>query len=665
MQGRIVTTVAAVAVAAMALLLTSPAMAQDAAAGVPNATQRANINAALDQLRADIAEANRINAGVRSQEQRAKNAEEIAVFQRVLDNLTGKLANGELHPIDNLSRGRDPAAGTLVRFVYEDDNAGVQNAEFKATGAYCPDNAYVLIGSPRNVTRYLDITGANAAEARARRDQYVAAGNVRRLACPRSHMVFDSGLLDPRQGTALDTTTPQDWCKARELLDVLAHEKFHEIVIEDEVRKLRERPDFRSQPASARATRERAVFRQGASHDNHRVVYNWHINVNRLALKLIEARLSEIARRTGAPAAAGEAEALRARKDCVKKRIADLLGHARRATGGTNFESVIVREPHECVGTTYRISETVVEEGSVPVELEEPAISEDTTTPGQANGIPDCHDDEGSSTTVVSAPPQTTPRPDTQVPEDGGQTPTTSMTPTTPTTPTTTVVEETPEPGEVPEEQLDLGLVKAAKSVVTVALSRTKSGDPIEGATVKLVEEAPDLPTDRLGENKEKNLAEYMTDQTAATTGMDGAAQVTMDPVIEAVPDDEDISRGTTVLDVGDADADDDGTIRVRHQIKAAEPMAQAVVAVTGEKGAAPAALALPATIESKWRERICVRRSFRIGEASIYVLRVPEEEMERFKTAVKQTESVQFVEDDSCREKERMNVTFDRNARE
>jgi hypothetical protein len=81
--------------------------------------------------------------------------------------------------------------------------------------------------------------------------------------------------------------------------------------------------------------------------------------------------------------------------------------------------------------------------------------------------------------------------------------------------------------------------------------------------------------------------------------------------------------------------------------------MAQAVTAVRGAQGTAAVALAYPVALGSQWREKVCIRRSFVIGDTSFHVIRMPEEVVERFKDLVTQTESVLFVEDDPCREKE------------
>ena len=625
--------------AAVLMLFASPAEAQDAAAATPNATQTANINTALAQLRADIAAATRINAGVRSRRKREENAREIGVYQRVLDNLAGKLDRGELHPVSDLADGTDDAAGTIVRFVYEDDRAAVQGST--PTAAYCPDRAYILVGTAANVAAYINITGKDATEARTRRDQFVTAGRVRRLACPRGHMIFDSGLLDPGGGVRLDATTTDGWCRTRELLDVLAHEKFHEIVIEDAVTQLRLRRDFINSNPADQARREGAVFREGASHGNHRIVYNWQIKVNQLALALIRARQDEIKKGQGAAAAAGEEDALKAKKECIERRISDLRGYARRATGGSHFHSAVIREHQECVGTTYHVSETVVEEGGTVVRLEEQTVTEDVTRIETGEGILECHEEEGSSTTYISVPPEDIPTSPDETPKNGDQ------------PPGTTVVEEEPEPRDEPEEEIDLGLVKAVTSVVTVALTRTGSGTPIEGATVKLVDEAPELPGTALRDDGLSDITEYLKDQVAAVTGADGVLRVEEEPGIEVALVDDDIYQGTTVLDVGDPDADEDGAIRVHHKINAAEPMAQAVTAVRGAQGTAAVALAYPVALGSQWREKVCIRRSFVIGDTSFHVIRMPEEVVERFKDLVTRTESVLFVEDDPCREKE------------
>ncbi|MGI9413520.1 MAG: hypothetical protein ACR2PM_07620, partial [Hyphomicrobiales bacterium] len=261
-RSAVIRMMAAVAFAA-AMLMPHAVQAEDVAAGTPNATQTANINSALDRLRQDIADATRVNAGAKPRKKRDQNAREIAVYQRVLDNLTNKLANNELHPIDNLAKGKIDGTNNHVRFVFENDKAGIQGSS-SPTGAYCPDNAYVLVGTKKNLKAYTDIKAATPAEARNKRTAFVNAGKVRRIRCPRGHMIFDSALLDPLGGVRIDPTTNDGWCKARELLDVLAHEKFHEIVIEDAIAALRKRKDFREGAASERTRRERAVFWNGA-----------------------------------------------------------------------------------------------------------------------------------------------------------------------------------------------------------------------------------------------------------------------------------------------------------------------------------------------------------------------------------------------------------------
>ena len=145
-------------------------------------------------------------------------------------------------------------------------------------------------------------------------------------------------------------------------------------------------------------------------------------------------------------------------------------------------------DPELCVATTYYAGETVYTEETAPSYQFGVPIS--TAVPVPLYGTPD----GGIPACPASTPPLTsTPAPsDTSQPQD---TPDPTPTPEGQDTPTTTEVPVTPQPeDDDSDEDTDLGLVKAEETVVMLVLTGEETGNAVTGATVKLLDEEPELP---------------------------------------------------------------------------------------------------------------------------------------------------------------------------
>ena len=336
-----------------------------------------------------------------------------------------------------------------------------------------------------------------------------------------------------------------------------------------------------------------------------------------------------------------------------------LIGLADPSSRLNPFETDPVKEeyalafqvPERCVGTWHYFesgySEPVTQISISYPEFAVPATPEEGTP--QEPQIPVCT----SPPPVTSMPPPVA----TPTPE---MTPTPSSTPTdTPApppedqTPPVTVTEVPQQPPEEPEP--DLGLVKATEQVVELALSSAQTGEPVEGATVKLLAPAPELPNGAPSEAVLASTDNYQEDVPAADVDEAGTLQLSLglsddngqptqlalvEPELEPVEND-------TATDTATGEPPQGTTpVETRQIAIDTAPSQQMIVAGNRPMTSLPASL-LPASSE------ICVNRGFRIGETPVFVLKVPEPEVTAFTELVSNSEAISFFEPDPCREKE------------
>ncbi len=275
--------------------------------------------------------------------------------------------------------------------------------------------------------------------------------------------------------------------------------------------------------------------------------------------------------------------------------------------------AVAVQTPEECVGTYYTIDQgNATPASAMSISLgplyATPQDEQTTSTPdGQ---IPLC---------TASPTPETPSSPPSQTPEPKQPATTTTATPDRP--------EKTPAETQTPE----LGLVKAQESVVELALANSQTGKPIEGASLKLLSPAPDLPGEDQADAAAASLAEYVDDVPAAAVDDSGVLSVK----IAGRPG-----------DAGDKAAPQNDRV-TRHEISHdTAPVQQLVVA------AKSAMTGLPAKLAPKG-SKICVSRGFRIGPTPVFVLRVPESDLKSLSDAITASDDISYFEPDQCRDKE------------
>jgi hypothetical protein len=208
-----------------------------------------------------------------------------------------------------------------------------------------------------------------------------------------------------------------------------------------------------------------------------------------------------------------------------------------------------------------------------------------------------------------------------------------------------------PEEAEPP----DLGLVKAAEQVVELALSSAQTGEPIEGATVKLLAPAPELPIGSPDEAELASADNYQSDVPAVGVDEAGTLQLTLvqpedtdeptelalvEPELELVEDDT--AADTTAVELQQAAP----PVETRRIAIDTAPSRQMIVAGNRPMTSLPASLTPPSS-------KICINRGFRIGDTPVFVLKVPEPEVTAFTEQIRTSEVVSFFEPDPCRTKQ------------
>ena len=310
---------------------------------------------------------------------------------------------------------------------------------------------------------------------------------------------------------------------------------------------------------------------------------------------------------------------------------------------------VIVQQPDECVATTYYVSRDKVfapEGGSTEGE---PASGR--PTPGEQPGVPDCPKE--APLVVVTAPPKSPPPNVREAPK--------SPLPTT-------VTEVQP---KAPPEKPDLGLVKAKEKVVKLALSGKESGKAYEGAAVKLVAAAPELPA--VGKKPDPALTSaeaYASDEAAGYSNKDGTVSISLSAaIVDAVGDakTEQANKGAsppTGIALSEVKVDDKPKGQLVITMKVVDDDKGVV-----KEGARDGAKSAPVKVASKSNPRLpaslvipgsdlCIAHSFRIGKQVSYVARVAKPLLDEVKRKIEHTEDVYSVEEDPCRGKEAVETT-------
>ena len=226
-------------VLAAVLLCAQPAAAQLAPM---SATQRANVRLALDNLRALISNGRQLfPVKPKTQEEADRKAEaerQLQRLQEIYDNLDKKLAGGNIHGVPGLK------AGNPGKYRLDGNPPGAPRA------AYCEGDTWILEGK-----------------------QWVR--------CREGDIVVDGGIIDPGNGKPIDESTQQGWQWKWGLLHVLAHEKMHEILVNEQIGILRRRPWWGAKTEAERRKLIEAAKRAGSTPERHQQAYEWQKNVLR------------------------------------------------------------------------------------------------------------------------------------------------------------------------------------------------------------------------------------------------------------------------------------------------------------------------------------------------------------------------------------------------
>ena len=298
---------------------------------------------------------------------------------------------------------------------------------------------------------------------------------------------------------------------------------------------------------------------------------------------------------------------------------------------------VAVQVPNECVATKYIVTDTTVTEepvGAAVTEIEvaetppPPATPDQNEVVNQEQPIPAPEPTPPAVNEPTAEPPPTTteetpPPTKEETPQPEQPAKPTEQTEQIPATP-----EEAPPP-EQPAEP-DLGLAKVQQSVVTLVLTGGDTGKPIEGATVKLLDDEPALPVAET-EHPKAPSDSYQNEPSGGET--EGGGNVTI-----------------PVSDVGNPEEAEPAK-PVTADIKINEiPTERTVVGV--EPKTEEERKKQPRDLIDPKLENFVVS-DFWVGETGVVVLETTKEESEEVKRTVEQSTYVTYVEDDPCRQKE------------
>ena len=307
--------------------------------------------------------------------------------------------------------------------------------------------------------------------------------------------------------------------------------------------------------------------------------------------------------------------------------------------------AVAVQVPEQCVGTWYYLERGIIEQPghvAIPTPPENLAPPSGSGPPAEPEfplcpGTPEQPVPQTPSTVETPAPGEkpletVTPPEETGVPDD---------------TPPSTITGL-----EVPEEPSDpdLGLVKATAEVVELALSTRETGNPISGATVKLLAPAPDLPGGTPEESQLTAAEHYLSDVPATSVDEVGTVRLSLTPVAEEGRPPE-LALAESELDLVDVEPGQGEVTAVQREEKRLiniddVPPKQIIVAGNRPMTSLPASL-LPVG------SRACISRGFRVADTPVFVVKVPENELKPFEDRLRTSDVVSFFEPDRCREKE------------
>ena len=195
-----------------------------------------------------------------------------------------------------------------------------------------------------------------------------------------------------------------------------------------------------------------------------------------------------------------------------------------------------------------------------------------------------------------------------------------------------------------PDEAPELGLVKAQETLVSLILVDEEDGQPLEGATVRLLAAEPGLPAGNVPDEALTDTDNYAQGVEGAEVGDDGQLLLSVDAKA-----DEDLAGITLTEVIEDKPADEAAPAKkptATRTARVARQNPQLVVATAANWTRLPVRLAPQGA-------KICINRNFRIGDNNIHVVSLPGRFVDEFTRNANRWEQTEFVEADPCRNKE------------
>ncbi|MEO1159178.1 MAG: S8 family peptidase [Pseudomonadota bacterium] len=195
-----------------------------------------------------------------------------------------------------------------------------------------------------------------------------------------------------------------------------------------------------------------------------------------------------------------------------------------------------------------------------------------------------------------------------------------------------------------PDEKPELGLVKAQDTLVSLILVNEDDGQPLQGATVRLLAAEPDLPGGTTPDADLTDTENYAAGVEGDELGDDGQL------LLSVATQPEDDLAGIKLTEVSEdqsaADAVPADKPEVTRTARVVRQNPQLVVATAANWTRLPVELAPPGA-------KVCVNRNFRIGDNNIHVVSLPGQYIAEFTRNAGRWQETEFVEADPCRNKE------------
>ncbi len=292
--------------------------------------------------------------------------------------------------------------------------------------------------------------------------------------------------------------------------------------------------------------------------------------------------------------------------------------------------AVSYSDPNLCVASVlYATGRQILETPNANRSRSTPPLTGLTQTP--SDDIPDCISVPG----LTSVPGQPAAVTTTETPKSPEQPADKEKQPS---------VKSKPSGEDQAEETPELGLVKAQETLVSMILVNEDDGQPLEGATIRLLAAEPDLPGGNNPDAKLTDAENYAAGVEGTELGDDGQL------LLSVAPQEDDDLAGIKLTQVPEdqtgADAAPADKPAATRTAQVARQNPQLVVATAANWTRLPVRLAPQGA-------KICVNRNFRIGDNNIHVVSLPGQFVDEFTRNANRWGETEFVEADPCRNKE------------